>query len=77
MKVACTSIVAAPRFRGVKSAERSEASVVVSVHAPSSSERNIDARLRQDAVDNVTRDVGEAEIAPLIAVSQSFVVDPQ
>lgn len=77
MKVACTSVVAAPRFRAVKSAERSDAVVGAPLRTLSSSDRNVGARLRQDAVDDVTSDVGEAEVAPLIAVSEPLVVDPQ
>ena len=77
MKVACTSIVAAPRFRAVNSAGRSEVDVVASLRAPGSSKRSIGVRLRQDAVDDVTSDVGEAEVASLVAVGKPLVVDPQ
>ncbi len=78
MKVACTSIVAVPRFQAAKLTERSSADIVdTPLRVLSSSERNAGARLRQDAVNDVTGDVGEAEVAPLITVGQPLVVDSQ
>lgn len=77
MKVACTNIVAVPRFRAAKPTERSGAVAAAPLGALSCSERNAGARLRQDAVDDVAGNVGEAEVAPLVTVSQSLVVDPQ
>ena len=77
MKVACTNIVAVPRFRAAKPMERSEAVVGAPLGALSCSERNAAARLRQDAVDDVASDVGEAEVAALVTVSQPLVVDAE
>jgi hypothetical protein len=78
MKVACTSVVAVPRFQAAKLAERSSADVVgAPLRVMSSSERNAGAQLRQDAVDHVTGDVGEAEVATLIAVGEPLVVDAE
>lgn len=77
MKVACTNIVAVPRFRAAKPTERSDAVVGAPLGALSCSERNAGARLRQDTVDHMTGDVGETKVATLIAVSQPLVVDPQ
>lgn len=78
MKVACINIIAAPRFRAATSAERSG---TVDSDAPlsalSSSERNAGARLRQNAVDHVTSDVGQSEVATLVAIGQPLVIDPQ
>jgi hypothetical protein len=77
MKVACTSIVAVPRFRAAKPTERSEAVVGAPLDALNSSERNAGVRLRQDAVDDVTSDVGKAEVAPLIAVGEPLMINPE
>ena len=74
MKVACTSIVAATRFRAEKSTDRAGvADSSESIHCYARS----GVHLRQDAVDDAARHVGQPEVAPLIAVSQPFVVDPQ
>ena len=78
MKVACTTIVAAPRFRAAKSAERADAVIAGAPHgALSCSERNAGVRLRQDAVDDVSSDVGKAEVAPLIAVGEPLMINPE
>ena len=78
MKVACTSVVAVPRFQAAKLAERSSADVVgAPLRILNSSERNVGARLRQDAVDHVAGDVGEAEVATLIAVGEPLMVDSE
>ena len=78
MKVACTNIVATPRFRAAKSVERANVDVDgAPLGAMNWPERHASARLRQDPVDHVTSDVGEAEVATLIAVSEPLVVDPQ
>ena len=75
MKVACTNIVAVPRFRAAKPMERSDAGAPLS--ALSSSERNAGARLRQNAVNHVTSDVCQSEVASLVAIGQPLVIDPQ
>jgi hypothetical protein len=77
MKVACTSIVAAPRFRTAKSTERPDAAAGALPSTLTLFAQHAAARLRQDAVDDVTGDVGEAEVAPLVTVSQPLVVDAE
>lgn len=77
MKVACTSIVAAPRFRTAKSTERPDAAAGALSNTLSSFAQHAAARLRQDAVDDVTGNVGKAEVSPLITVSQSLMVDAE
>lgn len=78
MKVACTTIVATPRFRAVKLAERSNSDVDgAPLGAMRWPERHASAWLRQDAVDHAPGDVGETEVAALVTVSQPLMVDPQ
>lgn len=78
MKVACTNIVATPRFRAAKLAERANVDVDgAPLGAMSWPERHASARLRQDAVDDAPGDVGETEVAALVTVGQPLVVDPQ
>jgi hypothetical protein len=76
MKVACTITVAAPllsnsKVRGVGQSMRQPP------FASALSNRNGAAPSRQDVVDGMASDVGEAEVASLVAVSESLVVDPQ
>lgn len=77
MKVACTNIVAAPRFRAERAAESSLARVGAPLAITRQTARNASARLRQDPVDHMTGDVGQSEVSTLIAVGEPLVIDPQ
>jgi hypothetical protein len=76
MKVACTITVAAPllsnsKVRGVGQSMRQPP------FASALSNRGDATASRQDVVDDMASDVGEAEVASLVAVSKPLVVDPQ
>lgn len=80
MKVSCTSIVAASRFRASKSAGSqrlpladADALQGIAGRSPFSAS----AKLRHDPVDHATGDVGQSEVPALIAVSEPLVIDPQ
>ena len=77
MKVACTNIVAAPRFRAERVAESSLARVSAPLAITQQTARNARTRLRQDPVDHMAGDVGQPEVPALIAVGKSLMIDPQ
>jgi len=77
MKVACINIVAATRFRTERAAELSLTRSGAPLASTRQTSRNARTRLRQDAVDHMTRDVGQPEVAPLVAVSEPLMIDPQ
>lgn len=77
MKVACTNIVAAPRFRAERAAEPSLARVGAPLAIIRQTARNATTRLRQDPVDHMAGDVGQSEVPSLVAVSEPLVIDPQ
>jgi hypothetical protein len=77
MKVACTNIVAAPRFRAEQAAESSLARAGALLAINRQTARSARTQLRQDAVDHATGDVGQSEVPALIAVGKPLVIDPQ
>lgn len=80
MKVSCTSIVAASRFRASKSAGSQRLSLAdadVLQGIAGRSPFGASAILRQDPVNHATGDVGQPEVSTLIAVGKPLMVDPQ
>ena len=77
MKVACTNIVAAPRFRAERGTESSLARAGATLTITRQTTRNPRTQLRQDSVDHAAGDVGQPEIPTLIAVGKPLVIDPQ
>ena len=76
MKVACTNVVAAPRFHAKRAAHSPLPCVNAPQALPRQTTQNASTRLRQDPVDHMTGDVGQPEVAPLVAVSQPLMIDP-
>ena len=76
MKVACTMNVAA-LLRQRAAAGRGERTVAALTLAASYGRIDVGAPLREDIFHDVAGDVGQAEVAPLVAVRQPFVIDPQ
>lgn len=76
MKVACT-INVAMLLRQRSTERREERSVAA--RAPTMPFGRIDAApsLRENVFDDVAGDVGQTEVAPLVAVGQPLVIDPQ
>ena len=77
MKVACTNIVAAPRFRAERGTESSLALIGAPLAITRQTTRDARTLLRQDVVDHATGDVGQPEVPTLIAVGKPLVIDPQ
>jgi len=77
MKVACTNIVAAPRFRVERGTESSLERIGAPLAINRQTARNARTRLRQDPVDHMAGDVGQPEVPTLIAVGKPLVIDPQ
>ena len=76
MKVACTMNVAA-LLRQRAAGGRGERAVAALTLAASFGRIDPAESLREDIFDDVAGDVGQAEVAPLVAVSQPLVIDPQ
>lgn len=76
MKVACTMTVAAPLLSrslecgGEPPVRRHPIAAILS-------KRSGDEWLRHDLFHDVAGNVGEAEVAPLVAVGEPLVIDPQ
>ena len=77
MKVACTNIVAAPRFRAERGTESSLARAGATLTITRQTTRNPRTQLRKDPVDHMAGDVGQSEVPTLIAVGKPLVIDPQ
>lgn len=77
MKVACTTIVAVPRFRAAMPTASRAATSEEQLDILLPTERSAGTMLRQNAVDHMASHVGQAEVAPLVAVCEPLVVDPQ
>lgn len=76
MKVACT-INVATLLRQCSIEGRGERSVAARALAMPFGRIDAAESLREDIFDDVAGDVGQAEVAPLVAVGQPLVIDPQ